>query len=315
MNDIMSVSTLGREKSNNDLGNVWCTVAATADNMSHHCGGSGESELSFPAIFLERCLCGKVLVGELSVIAHWLSVTFVPSSCRNVWAPSTSLCTSKLRKDEARDGVVGHDHEADTSVPRDLEVEARAEFMMRERVPRDTAHEAIICGRVRGISKTIWPYPSEWRLPGLLAEYESARIRMKYLDEVNERPRASGSSIAYKTGHYPRQWDVVPEGARNKVEEAGDLDEAASPRVTHSRCRILAENGDGGEERETQSGNSSISQVDEISRDIELPSESGNEIPRCMPISSGEAGEAEMWGVARLVRTTYCPKRNMTLNH
>ncbi|KAF6169285.1 hypothetical protein GIB67_013715 [Kingdonia uniflora] len=88
-----------------------------------------------------------------------------------------------------------HDHEADTSVPRDLEAEAGMNFMPHRRVSGDLAHGELISGRARGGSESFWPYPSEWRPPASLAEYETDGISMKYLDVVNERARASGGDV------------------------------------------------------------------------------------------------------------------------
>ncbi|KAF6166750.1 hypothetical protein GIB67_005626 [Kingdonia uniflora] len=86
--------------------------------------------------------------------------------------------------------VGGHDHEAGTSVPRDLRIESQVDFVVLGRVPRDLAHEDIISGREKEVFELFWPYPSEWRLPGTLADYESPGITMEFLDVINEREKA-----------------------------------------------------------------------------------------------------------------------------
>ncbi|KAF6133953.1 hypothetical protein GIB67_040717 [Kingdonia uniflora] len=91
--------------------------------------------------------------------------------------------------------VGGHDHEAGTSVPRDLREESWAEFMLRVRVPGDLAHDDIISGREKGVFESFWPYPNEWRLPDSLADYESSGITMEFLDDVNEQKKARGGSV------------------------------------------------------------------------------------------------------------------------
>ncbi|KAF6140022.1 hypothetical protein GIB67_001763 [Kingdonia uniflora] len=151
---------------------------------------------------------GKYLVGvtirlgrEQFILTHWYY--------RDARAPNTSLCASKLGrtrrgmvylgKESSTEGSAAippctipvewggsHDHEAYTSVLRDLGAEAREDFIVQGRVPENVAHETIISGRERGTFKSFWPYPSEWRFPDLLAKYESIEIRMEYLDVVNE---------------------------------------------------------------------------------------------------------------------------------
>ncbi|KAF6165283.1 hypothetical protein GIB67_042699 [Kingdonia uniflora] len=92
-------------------------------------------------------------------------------------------------------GWVGtHDHEAGTLVPRDLRVESQANFTALGRVPGDLAHEYIISGHEKGASESFWPYPSEWRLPGTLADYESPGVTMEFLDVANGREKARGGS-------------------------------------------------------------------------------------------------------------------------
>ncbi|KAF6136508.1 hypothetical protein GIB67_035067 [Kingdonia uniflora] len=90
--------------------------------------------------------------------------------------------------------VGGHDHEAGTSVPRDLRVESQADFVVLGRVPGDLAHEDIISGFEKGVSKSFGPYPSKWRLPGTVADYESPGITIEFLDVVNEREKTRGGS-------------------------------------------------------------------------------------------------------------------------
>ncbi|KAF6169395.1 hypothetical protein GIB67_002882 [Kingdonia uniflora] len=49
--------------------------------------------------------------------------------------------------------VDGYDHEAGTSVPRNLRVESQVDFLVLGRVPGDLAHEDIISGREEGVSE------------------------------------------------------------------------------------------------------------------------------------------------------------------
>ncbi|KAF6143684.1 hypothetical protein GIB67_021694 [Kingdonia uniflora] len=59
------------------------------------------------------------------------------------------------------------------------------------RVSGDLVYKATISGHARGDSESFWPYPSEYRLPTSLVEYETDEIAMEYLEVVNQSARTS----------------------------------------------------------------------------------------------------------------------------
>ncbi|KAF6151191.1 hypothetical protein GIB67_037399, partial [Kingdonia uniflora] len=90
-----------------------------------------------------------------------------------------------------------------------------------------------------------------------------------------------------------------------------------SSRVTSTTTpdvvEFSAENGDGGEEEKPKVEILPSQQVDEISRDTELPSESGNGNPK--DVCQSVQGEAEMRESCKIGENDLLPEKNMTLNH